>query len=197
MAKFKEVNVCPPLEATLKCKHQRGCKKVRRKDFETMPGQKKKSKSYEDRRGETFAVRSYKLSRVHLHSISGGGKLPRLMHCSLQLYALRNSFFLFFLHSQAPKRIQYNILSTRALVQQSFFNGAYLEMATSLRRILWLIDPYPYLILDQLSDSYVVKIIQCKCCASIFSEQVCVCVCVCVCVKVLKNSTNKLNKKIN
>ncbi len=49
-----------------------------------MPG-KIIGKSYKDRRGQSFTVRSYKLSRVHLHSISGGGKLPLLMRCLSQL----------------------------------------------------------------------------------------------------------------
>ncbi len=66
-----------------------GRKKFRRKDFEIMPG-KIKAKSYKDRRGQTFTVRSYKLSGVHLHSISGSGKLPLLCavcHSSIAICA--------------------------------------------------------------------------------------------------------------
>ncbi len=39
-----------------------------------------------------FAVKSYKLSRLHLLLISGGDKLPWLMRCLFQLYASCNRF---------------------------------------------------------------------------------------------------------
>ncbi len=39
-------------------------KKIKRKDFEIWPA-KIKAKSYRDRRGQAFAVRSFKLSGVH------------------------------------------------------------------------------------------------------------------------------------
>ncbi len=43
MAKFKEVNACPPPEATQKCKYLAQAQEIqeKRKDLELMPGGKK------------------------------------------------------------------------------------------------------------------------------------------------------------
>ncbi len=41
-----------------------------------------------------FTVRSYNLVEFIFYSISGGDKLPWLMHCLFQLYALHNRFVL-------------------------------------------------------------------------------------------------------
>ncbi len=58
MAKFKEVNTCPPPEATKKVNISVGVRNLGEKDFEKMLGKKnrkKKAKRYGDRRGQMFS----------------------------------------------------------------------------------------------------------------------------------------------
>ena len=94
-----------------------------------------------------FTVWSYKLS-IFFYCISGGGKLSKLMHCFAiasfipyltELFLLDNLLS----NSQGTKRIQWNALFSRALIQQSISNGAYFGKMASLNGILWFSNPYP------------------------------------------------------
>ncbi len=46
-----------------------------------MPEKKTNTKSYGDRRGQLLTVRLTNLVEFNFYFISGGGKLPWLMHC--------------------------------------------------------------------------------------------------------------------
>ncbi len=64
--------------------------------------------------------------------ISGGGKLPWLMRCLPSYTPSLSDLFLLenpFSNSQVTNRIQYDILSTRTLVQKSIFNGPFFGKA--------------------------------------------------------------------
>ncbi len=66
-------------------------------------------------------------------------------------------------------------------------------MSYKFSRIHFLLYIYILPLENQLPNSQVAKIIQCKSCAGISSEQVCVCVNV---LYAVNNSTNKLHKNI-